>query len=174
MDRYIPPYLFDLSLWLSFLPPLILSALVTHALLIFAKEKNRDAFLLIFSMALLGIVAGISTGRSREPAVSAVVPAVLSLISVLMIYIVAAKSRDQQKLTSLVVVAFILNFFVGIHWGADVRSGIDEYANSQEYLERQANILHNVELRTVLHEKQIRDVRKKPELPPLELLDKED
>ena len=60
-------------------------------------------------------------GQSREPAVTAVMPAILTMIAGVLGYIVSAKTAQQQMLASIIIIGFTVNLLVGTFWGAQVR-----------------------------------------------------
>ena len=169
----MPNYLYEWRIWLEILPIPVLAGVVTILILFLSGEFHRnrlDSFLVVFSMAFLGAVTGLVTGQSRDPAVSAVVPAILSLISALTIYIVAAKGSGQQKLTSIVVITFLLDFLIGIHWGSHSRDEYEKYIASEEVLIFQEKIEQNLRLQRLLHEKQLNETRAALGLPSLSVI----
>lgn len=158
----MPTYIYEFRIWLEILPPIALASTVTLLLLLLSREFSQrrvDSFLVVFSMGFLGVVAGLVTGQSRDPAVGTVLPAVLSLIGALTLYLIAAKAAGQQKLTAIVVIAFVVDFLVGVHWGAHSRDQYEAYITSEEVLIFQEKVKQNIRLQQLLHEKQLIQAR---------------
>lgn len=110
---------------------------------------------------MLGLVAGYLTGYSRQPAVGAVLPAVLSLIGGLAVFLVG-KDKTSRSVVSLSIFAFSISLVLGVSWGAVMRTTAEEYKKSETYLKQRAYI-----------EKQVRDFRRAYNLPLEELQSKE-
>ena len=105
--------------------------------LIFANPRVRRTrymfyFWVAFGAALLGAVIGQITGQSREPAVSAVLPAVLGLVGGTTIYLVGTQGLRSQVIVGISLVAMMLNMIIGIGWGARLRSISQEFAAVSE------------------------------------------
>lgn len=117
--------------------PLFFTAIVTALVLAFLYQGTalfRTRLIVAFAFTLLGMVAGYMSGLSRQPAVTAVVPAALSLIAGLSIYIVGAKRADQV-LIALCVIGLCTNLLLGIVWGARARvASEDHYASAPRKL----------------------------------------
>ena len=84
-------------------------------------------------LSLVGIVSGYLTGLSRAPAVTALVPGVLTLVGAFALYLVG-KERDHGATVGVAVVSFSLSILIGATIGSDVRSASDAASNSLEYL----------------------------------------
>ena len=131
----------------------------------------------IFALALLGTATGVLAGLSRESAIGAVVPAVLSLVGGLSIYLLGLKKGDS-KLVNGAVVALSISLILGTFWGAMMRSFAErDHANWQVDMER-SKILwktqqerENVSLARrkleALDEDALNTFRRKLGLPPL-------
>lgn len=155
-------YIFDSELWMRMIPPIVTAVLIAGVMALLANRRgNREdaPFLILLSLALLGVVAGVVTGQSRAPSVGSVVPAVLSLASALMVYLVAAKEPNHQRSASAVLIAFALTFFVGIHFGSAARHLREDYLTSEDYLLGQAAIEQNVKLQQLLYESQLSEAK---------------
>ena len=166
----MPSYLTEWALWRDLLPLPLFATLVTSGL-VFGKIVRRDeaklAVIVVGAMALLGIVTGQLTGQSREPAVGAVLPAVLGLIGGVTVYLFAMKEPKTQVLVGLAVVAFSINMLVGTFWGAKLRADFNAYqANLGVRLAREA-VEHEIRLQQAVNEKQLLDIREALKLPPL-------
>lgn len=107
--------------------------------------RVRDWIVLIFSLSLLGITAGWLTGNSRDPAVGAVVPAMLTFVGGLSTYIAIQKSERQKSTYMPTVVASCTlalagMFFLGTLWGATNRSVFDDpEVKFQQMLDEEQN-----------------------------------
>lgn len=164
----MPSYLTNFTIWMNILTIIFFAVVISVALTRVVKDKEsnfRDPFLVIFAMAVLGITAGVITGESREPAVSAVIPAVLTFIGGVLIYLVTVKKQTQQKIASIIVISFSITFLVGTFWGAQLRVEFEKYSDSEEILLYEEVILQNVRLQKLKHEKQILDFRLQKGLP---------
>ena len=126
-----------MALW-----PLVLFPLVASGLLALGVRADRkeyiSSFVAIFALSLLGITAGQLTGLSRTSAVGTVLPAVLTLVGGMVVYLVGVKRVRSQRLICLAVVGLTLNLLVGGYWGSSSRIAFDVYNNSPEALAARA------------------------------------
>ena len=112
----IPVYLVDPTVWWSLLPIpalVLLAAAVAYGLLR-RSQTVASAFSAVLPLAaflLLGLVAGYLTGLSRESAVGAVVPAVLSL-----------------------------GLLIGTTWGSAMRQAVMDFEASESELVRKSHV----------------------------------
>jgi len=137
----LPPYLTHLEMWKS-IWPLPLTAILVSLLLFFAAKKHEDKKGLLFvllAFSMLGLVTGYLTGFSRESAVGAVLPSVLSLFGGLAIFLIG-KNQDSRIITSLAVFSFAICLVLGTSWGSIMRQTWEENKYSKEYLQKQALI----------------------------------
>ena len=118
------------------------------------KEGNRENFTVFLAFAALGAVTGYLAGNSREPAIDAVLPAVLSLVGGLSIYLIG-KEAASRDLVARCVVALSVPLLVSALWGAAERAQWLAYEQSYENLEKKA-----------LTESRIRLYREELYLPP--------
>ena len=146
----MPAYLTHQPCWETFWPLIITPFFV--ALLVYAICFKQSARIEIAIVALgfssLGIVAGYLTGLSRQPAVGDLIPAVLSLIGALAVYIVG-KSKNSRRMVGAVIFILSVSLLLGTIWGAVTRTETDVYLKSKEYLIQRA-----------LVEKEVQDFRK--------------
>jgi hypothetical protein len=100
-----------------------LSLLVT--LIVWFNPGHRKDFWLLFlpTLALsgLGFMTGDVMGGSRMAAVGTVLPAVLTLLGGLVVYLVGVKGVHSQIAVSSMVLCFAFSFFIGAHLGARLR-----------------------------------------------------
>jgi hypothetical protein len=101
-------------------------------------QALRANFLVALSFSVLGIATGYMTGLSREPAVNAILPAVLSLIAGVSIYWIG-KQESQRNLVSLSVLCLSTTLLVGAIWGARERFSYETYKESLEFLKFQVD-----------------------------------
>jgi len=75
------------------------------------------------------LVVGLLAGHSREPAIAAVVPAVLTLIGAIIgfVYSGAALTRERKPAVLLASVAMVIFLFWGALAGARLREPWDRY-----------------------------------------------
>lgn len=135
----MPPYLTHAENWKS-LWPLFVTALLLTALLYAVmrpKERKREVALLLLAFSMLGLVAGYLTGFSRSPAVGAVLPAVLSLVGGLAVFLMEKDARSRTTV-SLSVLVFSITLLVGTSWGAIMRQAAEDYATSEPALKQRA------------------------------------
>ncbi len=140
----MPPYLTHLETWKALWPlPLATVLLSLFLLQIIPKENRKESFLLLLAFSLLGIVTGYLTGFSRESAVGTVLPAVLSLIGGLAIFLVV-KDKITRIYVSMAVLSFSLSLVLGTSWGAVMRETAEEFKISERYLKSRALIESDV------------------------------
>ena len=93
-----------------------------------AAGRTGDLFLVILAFCILGLVAGVLSGFSRESILGAVLPPVLSLIGGLAIYLLD-RGRAVRVLISVSVIGLAVNLMVGALWGAVLRdASINSFA----------------------------------------------
>jgi hypothetical protein len=86
-----------------------------------ARQHLSSTFLAILAFSLLGFVTGYMMGDSRESAVSAVLPAVLTLLGGATLFLFGSKGVQTQTVVSGSVIVFSLALFLGTHLGARLR-----------------------------------------------------
>ena len=156
----MPSYLTAPELWVA-LWPIPCMALLVAGLLAFTHRPRigrRKFYLVLFAFGLLGIVTGLLAGFSRASAMGAVLPAVLSLVGALGIYLVGAEKADQG-LVAACVVALAFDLLVGSFWGATLRDDFEREPRSAA-----------ARMREALVEAEVRDFRRDlglPEVPPV-------
>lgn len=129
----LPSWIFDLELWGEFLPLPVFSLLVAAVVAVVACnpliKKNRPNFMiilgLIFALSLLGLVTGKIMGQSRDGAVGAVMPAILTLLGGLLVYVMKTSEKRTQSLAAAGIVGFTLCLAIGINWGAKARQNAE-------------------------------------------------
>jgi hypothetical protein len=159
----MPSYITNYQLWTDLYPIPLFAALISFLLSLLSGEDRSNfgkAFIVIFSMSLLGIIAGQIMGQSREPAVGSVMPSILAMIAGLIIYLVSAKSFQQQHIVALIVIGFSINLLVGSFWGAQLRFDYENHLISEKVLLQKEAVLQNINLQKIKYEKQSNSVRK--------------
>ena len=110
-------------------------------LLLFAtlrpRDGKRETLLLLAAFSMLGLVAGYLTGFSRSPAVGAVLPAVLSLVGGLAVFLIG-KDPSVRVAVSLSVLIFATGLLLGATWGAVMRQAAEDYYLSVPVLKGRA------------------------------------
>jgi ABC-type uncharacterized transport system permease subunit len=126
----MPAYPFSTYAWWSLAFQIafaLLVALATLPLIASSRDPRvlRDGFTVAFAMSLLGMVTGFLTGISRAPAIGAVLPAVLSLIAGLLLFMIGRESDPaKQRLVASCVTALIVNLLIGTLWGSVSRESM--------------------------------------------------
>src|SRR5262245_33963646 len=93
---------------------------------------------------MLGFVTGEVMGISREAAVGSVVPAVLTLLGGVAVYLVGSKGVEAQANVSAMVLCFAVALLVGSSFGAEERGQYDYAENDPDRLRINALALeHN-------------------------------
>jgi len=131
------------AIWPAFVLPLMMS-FVVGAILWFQKKTARNIMLIVFSMALLGMVTGQLAGQSRDPAVTTVLPAVLGLLSALFTYILSVRDSRAQNIVAVSTVALISGLLFGTHFGVSLRIEYEQAANSEDSRIYNARVAHNL------------------------------
>jgi lysylphosphatidylglycerol synthetase-like protein (DUF2156 family) len=152
----VPPYLLHLETWKAVWPLPVAALLLTLGMFILVRpqQDRADVAWLLAAFSLLGLVTGYLTGFSREPVVGAVLPAALSLIGGMAVFMIG-KDASSRQAVSLSVFIFTLGLVLGTGWGAVMRETAEDYLNSEHYLKRRA-----------LAEDEIRQFREALGLPP--------
>jgi hypothetical protein len=88
-----------------------------------------SGFLVGISLGFTGMIAGFLTGSSRAPAVSALVPAILTFIGLLIVYLIG-KGGLRSTIAGFVVFIFSANLLIGIVLGSASRDRHEEYLES--------------------------------------------
>jgi hypothetical protein len=106
---------------------LIAAILTSIVLLVLGTVYGMDSLGLIeycvvlLAVGFTGIVVGYLGGLSRTSAVGNIVPAVLTLAGGLSVYLFGLK-RPESKVTNLAFLAFVLAFFIGYSYAANLRT----------------------------------------------------
>jgi len=164
----MPEYLFDGAVWSTVWPLVAFAAVMATGLTApLLRQSNRivDIWLSIFSLALLGALTGQITGNSREPAVSAVLPAVLGLVGGVTLYILGVKVAAYQGFVSAALAAFSLCLLVGISWGTQIRLKSDEFNKDYESRAYWDGVEYRLQLKKLEYEKALQDTRAMMGLP---------
>ena len=138
---HVPPYITHQEMWESIWPLPLTAILISLILFISAKkhEKKKGLFFVLLAFSMLGLATGYLTGFSRESAVGAVLPSVLSLFGGLSIFLIG-KNQESRIITSLAVLSFAICLVLGTSWGAIMRQSWEDHKLSKEYFQKQALI----------------------------------
>lgn len=106
-------------------------------------STQGDVLAIGVPFTVLGIIAGYITGLSRDPAVAAVLPAVLTLVGAL---ILGFSTNGRQKIiaASAVVIYLSLSLVGGIDYGARKRTQYENAKNSFDAQIEKANFESNI------------------------------
>jgi len=114
--------------WLQLGHLVMLILPVVVILVVFGAILQRRVFdrsiliiaVIVFSLALTGVIAGFSGGISRVGVVGNLVPAILGLLGGVVIYLFGV---DQSKglIGSIATTALVSGFFLGYNYGAEKR-----------------------------------------------------
>jgi predicted neutral ceramidase superfamily lipid hydrolase len=137
----MPDYLKNIEVWESIWPLFLAIFLFSGVLvLITVRGKQRgEALLVVMAFCALGISTGYLTGFSRTAVLGAVLPAVLSLMGGLLIYMVGSNPASRG-IVSLCTISFCFMLILGSTWGAVMRGTAERYRESAEFLIQQAFI----------------------------------
>ena len=138
----MPSYLLDVSLWAATWPIPLLALVVgglLSAVVARTRWERRSWAVALFAFSLLGSVTGVLAGFSRQPVIGAVLPAVLSLVGALALYLVGQDSGNRA-LVSCAVIALSITLWIGANWGARMRDDSEQFKASAAFLKRQAVI----------------------------------
>jgi ABC-type multidrug transport system fused ATPase/permease subunit len=104
-----------------------ISSLATGAAWLLRSGRRRLSFvfLAISAFSILGFVTGEVMGISRESAVGTVVPAVLTLLGGVAVYLVGSKGAEAQANVSAMVLCFAVALLIGSLFGARLRVEYD-------------------------------------------------
>ena len=152
----MPPYLIHIENWKA-LWPLAVTVIALTAfffLIMRPTEGKRDLVLLLAAFSTLGLGTGYLTGFSRIAAVGTVLPAVLSLVAGLAVFMIG-KDATNRTIVSLSVLIFSISLVLGTSWGAVMRQTAEAYSMSESVLKERAFI-----------EAEVREFREALGLPP--------
>jgi hypothetical protein len=122
--------------------------------LIWPKQDRLEALLGLAAFSMLGLVAGYLTGFSRTSTVGAVLPAALSLVAGLAVFMMG-RDKSVRVLVSLVALFFSASLVIGTTWGSAMRSAYEDYRTSADFRKLEA-----------LAEDDVREFRNNLGLPP--------
>lgn len=148
------------AFFLGFIPVALISIIVSVVILLFSRNIHYLLYSLTFS--ILGSSLGLMLGASREPVVQVFLPAIITLISGLLVGVFpgseAAKQlayevpdKDQKsaigKMVLVGLAAMLLSSVMSSFWGSSIRE-IREWDNRRytEWLEMYKNVRIPLEL----------------------------
>ena len=129
--------LFDSVILLFQVWPFLLFVILFSGILSISLTRHMSTlpvvFLILLSVAMLGLVAGYMTGNSQTPVVGVVVPSVLTLFGAMAVYLFSVGPRAAKVLTAAAVLSLATNLLVGVFWGTKVRQDFAAYIESPEF-----------------------------------------
>jgi hypothetical protein len=115
----------------------VIALLVSFAAFVI-RAVPRGSFLIlllaVFAFSMLGFVTGELLGDSRDSAVGAVVPAVLTLFGSVAAYIISSRGVRSQTAVSASVICFVFCFLIGSLFGIQLRNDYEDYLQDPTYL----------------------------------------
>jgi hypothetical protein len=116
---------------------MILAVAVRPTLTARATKVIRSGLMVGLPLGFVGIVSGFPTGSSRSPAVSATVPAALTLLGLMVIYLIN-KGPARSIIVGFAVFLFSINLLFGTVLGSSSRDRREEELWSVEVRTAQA------------------------------------
>jgi hypothetical protein len=127
---------FDTQFFVRLLLVLLTGAAVTILSSIgfsYRKHLVLNSIFTVFSFSILGFITGWLMSDSREPAVTAVLPATLTLLGGVGAFIVGSREADKQSIISAIILSFSLSLFVGSNYGSSIRNELlFKYSDREE------------------------------------------
>jgi hypothetical protein len=163
----MPAYLSSEYVWVTLVIQVTVAVLTSAGLLLLARRKGSkvstfDMYVAILALAFIGIIAGYMTGLSRTPVVGAILPAILSVIGGLVLFIVTRDAAPGfRALTSAGTIALMLNLLIGSLWGSLSREDPNSLALSAA---NQELIRQSICLKRLAFEMEVRETRLKESL----------
>lgn len=155
-----------MEIWKSLWPVILFPLAPSFLLTLIAQNSGqrylafKELFFVFAAFSMLGMVTGYLSGFSREPALGAVLPAVLSLMGGLVVFLIG-KNIESRVIVSASMLLFALTLLTGAEWGADMRDKSENYKNGEDYLKQRAFI-----------ESTVNEYRRNLDLPPITLPEK--
>lgn len=138
------------SIWLAafliilssaiFLPTYLAAYLLCKTSIVSLRTKSVILWGILGGLPLgfTGMIAGFLTGSSRSPAVSALVPAILTFVGLVVVYVIG-KGRVRAVIVDFTIFAFSINLLVGTVLGTASRDRYDEQLASIDVQEAKAD-----------------------------------
>jgi hypothetical protein len=128
--------LFDKEFFIRLLVVLLTGVAVTILSsigLLYRRYLMFNFIFTVFSFSILGFITGWLMSDSREPAVTAVLPATLTLLGGVGAFIVGSREADKQSIISAIILCFGLSLFIGSNYGSSIRNEIlFKYSDREE------------------------------------------
>jgi hypothetical protein len=86
-----------------------------------ARRVLWPSLLAVFTFSILGFVAGQIMGQSRTPVVGTIIPAVLTLLGGVAVYLIGTKGTRAQSNVSVMISCFTIAFLLGSLMGIRLR-----------------------------------------------------
>lgn len=160
----MPAYLSSTYVWATLIIQIVVAVVTSAGLLLLARRQGSklsalDLYVAILALAFVGIIAGYMTGLSRTPVVGAILPAILSVIGGLVLFIVTRDAAPGfRALTAAGTIALMLNLLIGTLWGSLSREDPNSLALSAA---NQELIRQSICLKRLAFEMELRETRGK-------------
>ncbi len=157
-----PKYLSQVNVWADFwpLPVFALSYGYGVARVLLGNRPLARHVAIVFSaVAATGLSAGLMTGLSREAAVGDVLPAILSLIGGVAIYMASTGASVRRMIVSVAVFSLATTLWLGALWGASARHEFEMWTTNFSFLAEQERTRHAIELLKLKNELEIAQLR---------------
>jgi predicted neutral ceramidase superfamily lipid hydrolase len=106
----------------------VLVVIASLALRLQTKRPVQGSLSLIVAFAAVGVTSGMAAGNSREPIVGAMLPAMLTLVSGLFVYIFSKEGlANWRPVIPFCVAVVAVGGLVGLSLGSTVRSRFDTF-----------------------------------------------
>lgn len=128
--------------------PLVLATIATIIVRVLkpAGVSAGVVFFAIFAFSVLGFVTGKVMSNSRNSAVGAVLPAVLTLLGGVSAYVIGIKEARMQGQVSAMLLCFALSLFIGSHFGAQLRYDYEVFLNDPRLSARHDDMAEELRL----------------------------
>ena len=134
----MPEYLTAGSSWIL-VWPLRLFVAASAALIAFPGKGWMERFGIVICFCMLGGTTGFLAGLSRESAIPAVLPSVLTLVGVVAVYLVGREAADENKakksntMVARSVLGLSFTLLVATIWGATERQAYNDGREARKY-----------------------------------------
>lgn len=94
------------------------------------KDRSLETFVILAALCLVGASAGITGGYSREPAVGAIIPAFLGMLSGVVLYLFGV-DRSRGLIASFATASLALSLIVSYMLASEERYFTEEFLDGR-------------------------------------------